>query len=77
MINPAKLMRAKGMLQRFSQDHPKFLAFLKAAGADYAAEGTVAEVTLRTPDGRTVHANLRLNAADIAALKELQEIGKG
>lgn len=77
MINPAKLMRLKGMWTRFSQDHPKFLGFLKAAQEGFAEEGTVVDISLRTEDGRTIHSNLRLNAQDIAAFRELQNIEKG
>ncbi|MBE5900370.1 MAG: hypothetical protein E7280_00525 [Lachnospiraceae bacterium] len=71
MINPAMLWKLKSMRQRFTNDHPKFPAFLQALRTRGLSEGTVLAMTVTYPDGSTMETNLKLTADDIAAYQEI------
>lgn len=73
MMNPAKLMKLKTKWDDFSDAHPRFVEFLKAAGDGYVEAGTVVDISLRTEDGRTIHSNLRLSQEDVDSIRELRE----
>lgn len=72
MINPMKLMKFREMGERFKANHPRIPAFLEAAvkGVD---EGSIIEMTVTDPQGKTICTNMRVTADDMAMLRELQE----
>lgn len=73
MINPAKLLKYKHELSAFVERHPKFIRYLEVVKKDYVKEGSVVDVTVTEPEGKKIHANLRLNAEDVKTLTELEE----
>nr|WP_294665119.1 hypothetical protein [uncultured Blautia sp.] len=71
-INPMKLLEIRNMWSAFTRRHPKFPAFLSAVQQTGIPEGTVIEVQITTPDGRSFTSNLKVQAEDIEAVKSLQ-----
>jgi hypothetical protein len=68
-INPAALMKAKGRYNIFKKQHPKFLAFLGAVNAKMLEPGTVIDVKVTGPDGKTIETNLKLTPEDVESVR--------
>lgn len=73
MINPAMLMKMKGYWNRFIENHPKLPQFFQAAKIMGAQEGTVIEVTITSPDGKTISSNIKLKDTDVEMMQELMK----
>lgn len=73
-INPMKLFQLQNMWKEFTDRHPKFPQFITAVSQHGITEGTVIEAQITTPDGKTFTTNLRVNQADIDAVKSLQDM---
>ena len=71
-INPMKLLELKNLWNAFTRRHPKFPQFISAVQQAGISEGTVIEVQITTPDGRTFTSNLKVQQEDIEAVKSLQ-----
>lgn len=70
-IHPFQLMQFQEMFETFRQNHPKFPLFLRAVGKDAIKEGTVIELTVKTPEGKNYCTNLRLTSSDVELLQSL------
>ena len=77
MINPMDILKVKGMWDRFRNDHPKLIAFGKAVSGGYIQEGTVFDLTVTDPEGKSIRTNFRLSGEDLALFRELAEILRG
>ena len=73
-MNPMTLMKLKGELQALQGRHPKFTSFIQYLGKQDLPVGTVLSVEVKTPDGGTVHANLKLDEADQKLIQTLREL---
>lgn len=51
MMNPANIMKIMNAKNKFTANHPKFVAFLSAVFSREMEEGTVIEITLTRPGG--------------------------
>ena len=71
-INPMKLLELKNLWNAFTRRHPKFPQFISAVQQAGISEGTVIEIQITTPDGRTFTSNLKVQQEDIEAVKSLQ-----
>lgn len=71
-INPMKLLELKNLWSAFTRRHPKFPQFLSAVQAAGIKEGTIIEVQITTPEGKTFTSNLKVTGEDIQAVKNLQ-----
>lgn len=67
-----KLLEIRNLWSAFTRRHPKFPQFLTAIQQAGIPEGTVIEVTITPPDGKTFTSNLKVTAEDIDAVKSLQ-----
>ncbi len=76
MFNPTKLLQFKKKWEEFAGRHPKFVLFIKALTQSSLQEGTVVDINITTPDGKTVGSNLRLTQEDIDMLKDIGAMGK-
>ena len=72
-MNPANIFKILEMKKRFDASHPKFGMFLSACGKESIQEGTIIEISVTTPDGKSKVTNLKLNADDIALLEEIKQ----
>lgn len=69
-----KLLQIKNIWDGFTARHPKFPQFMSAVQQNGITEGTVLEVTVTTPDGKSLTTNLKVTAEDIEAVKSIQDI---
>lgn len=74
-MNPLTLMKLKGELAALQTRHPKFTKFVQYLGSQELPAGTVLDVEVKTPDGGSVHANLKLDEADRNLIALLRELG--
>ena len=74
MMNPTMLFKIKGMWDRFTQNHPKFPLFLRAAQQKGIQEGTILAVSITTPSGEKLETNLRVTADDMLLFEELKKM---
>ncbi len=70
-INPMKLMQLKGIWDKFSARHPKLQPFFQAVGREAMEEGTIFELTVTLPDGRSLKTNMKMTAEDVQAVRDL------
>ena len=71
-INPMKLLELKNLWSAFTRRHPKFPQFLSAVQQAGIQEGTIIEVQITSPDGKTFTSNMKVTSEDIDAVKSLQ-----
>jgi hypothetical protein len=70
-MNPAKLLKMKSVLDKFSKNHPKFVQFLDVAQKNAIEEGTVIEINVTSASGKTLSSNLKLTQSDVEMFREL------
>lgn len=75
-MNPASIVKLMSAKNRFSNNHPKFEAFLKSVFSRKLEEGTVIEITVTRPGESPVTSNLRVLESDLELLEELKELMK-
>ena len=73
-MNPMALMKLMQMKNKFSADHPKFVAFLSMLFSRKMEEGTILEVTVTRPGEAPVTANIRINQSDLEMFEELKNL---
>lgn len=73
MFNLMKLMQFKQMGERFRANHPRIPGFFEAAFGSIR-EGSVIEMTVTDPEGKTICANIRVTAEDMEMLREGREM---
>lgn len=72
-FDPLQLLKMKGMWEKFTARHPKFPAFLKAAGQGMIAEGTVLEISITTAEGKKISSNLKVKEEDLEMFEALRQ----
>ena len=71
-MNPMDMIKIAGMWSAFKQRHPKLpMFFRKAAETGAFRPETVLELTVKTPDGREMAANMKSMAGDLELLEQL------
>ena len=76
-MNPAKLFQLKASWDRFAAAHPKFPLFLRAVSDNNVIqEGTIAEITITTSDGRKYATNVKLTANDMQLFDDVRQMVK-
>jgi hypothetical protein len=73
-MNPASILKVMELKNKFDKNHPKFGAFIKAAGRDALTEGSVITVAIQAPDKEELVTNLRVTADDLALIEELKNL---
>ena len=74
-MNPMAMLKAKKSWETFCGNHPRFPAFMQAVQAAGIQEGTIIEVSVTTPAGKTMTTNVRLTASDMQAFNDLKGLG--
>lgn len=74
MVNPASIMKIMSAKNKFTSNHPKFEAFIKAVFSQGIEEGTVIEITVQKPDREPVTTNLKVQQSDLELMEELKEL---
>lgn len=62
-INPLKLMQLKDAWMQFNRRHPKLAPFFRAIQAKALKEGTVIEMKVTTPEGKSLVAASSFNGS--------------
>lgn len=73
-MNPASIMRIMNAKNKFTENHPKFVAFLNAVFARGVEEGTIIEIKVTNPGQDTMTANIKVQQSDLELLQELREL---
>ncbi|XCP86417.1 hypothetical protein ABXS75_06375 [Roseburia hominis] len=75
-MNPMMLLQLKNLWSEFSTRHPKFPSFLKAVSQNGLQEGTILELQVTLPDGKTLASNLKITKEDVEMYRQIQEMRK-
>nr|WP_296483768.1 hypothetical protein [uncultured Acetatifactor sp.] len=75
-MNPASIMKLMSAKSQFSNNHPKFEAFLNAVLSRKIEEGTVIEMTVTRPGEKPLTANIEVQQSDLELLEELKGLMK-
>lgn len=76
MVNPASMMKIMNAKNKFTESHPKFVAFLDRIFSAGVTEGTVIEMTVTRPGEEPITTNIKVLQSDIELFRELQELAK-
>lgn len=76
MMNPAAIVKIMGAKNKFTANHPKVAAFLKAVFSQQIQEGTIIEMTVTRPGEEPLTANMKVQQSDLELIKELTELAK-
>ena len=76
MMNPSAIMKMMNAKNKFTENHPKFVAFLNAVFSNGITEGTVIEITVTKPGQEPITTNMKVNQSDLDLMQELQELAK-
>ena len=71
-INPMTLLGLKNDYDKFKDNHPKFLQFVKAFTKAGIQEGTIMECKVITADGQELQSNIKITADDLELLEKLK-----
>ena len=71
-MNPMALLKVKKSWDTFCRNHPRFPAFMQAVQSSGIKEGTIIEVTLTTPEGKSLTTNVRITASDMQAFEDIK-----
>ena len=74
MLNPASIMKIMSAKNKFTSNHPKFEAFIKAVFAQGIEEGTIIELTVQRTGNEPITTNLKVQQSDLELLQELKEL---
>lgn len=74
MMNPASMIKLMSAKKQFTDNHPKFAAFMQAMFSSGIEEGTVLEITVTKPGERPVTTNMRVQKSDLDLLQSLKEM---
>lgn len=77
MNNAAAMLKIMSAKNKFTNNHPKFVAFLNAMFAGGIEEDTVIEITVTKPGQEPVTSNIKVRRDDLELLESLREMGKG
>lgn len=73
-MNPMAMMKFKTELEGLIQRHPKFSRFVMYLSEQELPVDTVLDVSVKTPEGRTIHANMKLDEDDLQLIRMLKEL---
>lgn len=70
----AMLQQIKSGMDRFRINHPKFPMFLKAVSQEALTEGTLVEINVTAPGGKTYCSNIRLKPDDMELIETFKNM---
>ncbi len=76
MMNPASIMKLMSAKNKFTENHPKFTAFLNAVFSSGITEGTIIEITVTKPGEEAVTTNMKITQSDLDLFSELKDLAK-
>lgn len=78
MVNPAVLWKLSAAKKKFSENHPKFEAFVRAVflGSNSIPEGTIIEISVTRPGEEPITTNIKVQQSDLELVNDLKELGQ-
>lgn len=76
MMNPAAIMKIMNAKNKFSNNHPKFVAFLSMIFSRGITEGTIIEITVTRPGEDPITSNMKVLQSDLELMDELKKLSK-
>ena len=76
MMNPSTIMKIMNAKNKFTENHPKFVAFLSAVFSGGIVEGTIIEIIVTKPGQEPITTNMKVKQSDLDLMQELQELAK-
>ncbi|MFQ9514816.1 MAG: hypothetical protein ACLRZ9_03205 [Eubacterium sp.] len=76
MINPTKLLKMKGLWEKFNNNHPKVMPFFNAANSKGITEGTIIEVKVKYPDETEYTTNVKVTQEDLELFHQVSELNR-
>ena len=76
MMNPAAIMKLMNAKNKFTSNHPKFVAFLSAVFSRQIEEGTVIEITLTRPGEEPMTTNMKITQSDLELFDQIKDIAQ-
>lgn len=74
MMNPASIMKIMNAKNKFTENHPKFVAFLNMVFSRGITEGTVIEIKVKRPGEEPIMTNMKVMQSDLDLMNELKDI---
>jgi hypothetical protein len=74
MITPGAIGKLKEGINTFNYNHPRVQPFLAAVAARGITEGSVIELTVKSPDGEAMTSNIKVNQSDLELIELLKSI---
>ena len=75
-MNPAAIMKIMSAKNKFTANHPKFVAFLNAVFTGGIEEGTIIEITVTRPGEEPITSNMKVQQSDLELMDELKTLVK-
>ena len=72
-MNFQSLLQLNRLWQRFTNQHPKFPAFLRAA-QPALKEGSIIAFSITTPEGKILESNLKITSTDLELVESLKQM---
>ena len=76
MVNPASVMKLMKAKNKFSENHPRFVAFLNMIFSRGITEGTIIEITATRPGEQPITSNIKVLQSDLELMEELKGMAK-
>lgn len=73
-MNIGSMMKIQSALKKFNEDHPRVMLFFRAVETAGIKEGTVIEMTVKTPEGQSMTSNIKVQQSDIELFESLKSI---
>ncbi|MCC2256301.1 hypothetical protein LKD70_18150 [Ruminococcus sp. CLA-AA-H200] len=70
----ARLQALKKHLEIFQNNHPRLQPFLEAVNREVLKEGSVVEISVTSPEGKTLVTNMKLKKEDLEFIRALHEL---
>ena len=76
MINPAIAMKIMSAKNKFTNNHPKFVAFFNTILSTGMPEGTIIEITVTKPGQAPITSNMKVTQEDLELVDSLKELAQ-
>ena len=74
-MNPMAFLTLKSDIDKFQENHPKFIQFIKAMSQSGGIqEGTILECKAISPEGKEISTNIRISQDDLELLEKMKEM---
>ena len=76
-LNPVKILKVKNLWERFKAAHPRLLPYFRELrDSGYVGEGSIIDITVTDPGGRSLRCNVRMNENDLELIRTIADLGK-